>query len=197
MAKQSKKKSSRSGKAQSSDNRTLLIALAVVGVLAVAGLGYLLWRSLQPEPEITGVVTFPRLTRGHETNLEIPFGELPPAGGVHDPVWQNCGTYDEPIGTQHAIHALEHGALWITYRNDLNDEQVTALQDKFRGQTYTLISPYPEQRSPYVLTAWGVQLEVDDLSDQRVDQFVERYRLGPNTPERGAACTGGIGEPIS
>jgi hypothetical protein len=39
-------------------------------------------------------------------------------------------------------------------------------------------------------------LEVDDLNDRRVNQFIERYRLGPTTPERGAACTNGIGEPI-
>ena len=47
-----------------------------------------------------------------------------------------------------------------------------------------------------MLTTWGVQMEVDDIADSRVDRFVERYRLGPNTPERGAACTNGIGDPI-
>ncbi len=47
-----------------------------------------------------------------------------------------------------------------------------------------------------MLTTWGVQLEVDDINDGRVDRFIERYRLGPNTPELGAACTNGIGEPI-
>jgi hypothetical protein len=91
---------------------------------------------------------------------------------------------------------LEHGAAWITYQPDLPTEQIEAIQEKFRGQTYIIISPYPEQLSPIVLTAWGVQLEVDDLNDRRVNQFIERYRLGPMTPERGAACTNGIGEPI-
>ncbi|HOU41602.1 MAG TPA: DUF3105 domain-containing protein, partial [Promineifilum sp.] len=60
-----------------------------------------------------------------------------------------------------------------------------------------LVSPYPEQRSPIVMTGWGVQLELDSIDDDRVGQFVERYRVGPNTPERGAACTGGTGEPLS
>ncbi|RIK20466.1 MAG: hypothetical protein DCC51_07440, partial [Anaerolineae bacterium] len=86
--------------------------------------------------------------------------------------------------------------VWITYREDLPADEVAAIQDRFRGQTFTLISPYPEQRSPIVLTTWGVQLEVDDIGDDRVSRFVDRYRLGPNTPELGAACTNGIGEPI-
>lgn len=186
--------SKKSTKPEASSNRTVLIALAAgAGVIV---LGVLLWLGLRPEPEIQGVVTFPRPSQGHELNLDIPFGELPPAGGVHDPAWQNCGIYDTPLNTANAIHSLEHGAAWITYQPDLPAETIAAIEDRFRGQTYTLVSPYPDQRSPIVLTTWGVQLEVDDIDDDRVGKFIERYRLGPNTPERGAACTNGIGEPI-
>ena len=179
---------------QKSSNRQLLYGLTAVAGAVILGL--LLWTALRPEPEIEGVVTFARPSRGHEVNLDIPFGELPPAGGIHDPVWQNCGIYDEPLLTPHAIHSMEHGALWITYREDLDADTITAIQDRVRGQTFILVSPYPEQASPIVLTAWGSQLELDDIGDPRFDQFVGRYRLGPNTPERGAACTNGTGEPI-
>jgi hypothetical protein len=175
-------------------NRGLLIGvLLVAGVAILAGL---LWLALRPTPEIEGVVNFPRPSRGHESNLEIPFGELPPVGGTHDPVWQNCGIYDQPLNTANAIHAMEHGAAWVTYQPNLPADQIAAIQNRFSGQTFLLVSPYPEQRSPIVLTAWGVQLEVDDIGDERVDQFIQRYRLGTNTPERGAACTNGVGEPI-
>jgi hypothetical protein len=191
-----KTKSARKSAKAATDNRSRNIALAAVAVVGVAILGYLLYLGLRPAPEIAGVITFPRPSRGHESNLEIPFGELPPAGGAHDPAWQNCGIYDQPLNTANAIHSMEHGAAWITYQPDLPAEQIAAIQDRFSGQTFTLVSPYPEQRSPIVLTAWGVQLEVDDIEDERVAQFIERYRLGPNTPERGAACTNGIGEPI-
>jgi hypothetical protein len=183
----------KSAKQESSSNRGLLIGL--VAVAGVAVLGYLLWLGLRPQPEITGVVTFPRPSRGHESNLEIPFGERPPAGGTHDPRWQNCGVYDNPINTANAVHAMEHGAVWITFQPDLPADQIADIQDRFRGQTFMLVSPYPEQVSPIVLTAWGTQLDVDSLDDERVEQFVERYRLGPNTPERGAACTNGVGDP--
>jgi hypothetical protein len=88
----------------------------------------------------------------------FPLGNCPLPGGTHDPVWQNCGIYDEPLNTANVIHSLEHGAAWITYQPDLPTEQIEAIQEKFRGQTYIIISPYPEQLSPIVLTAWGVQL---------------------------------------
>ena len=165
--------------------------MAVVGILA-----WLLWLAMRPEPEIAEVVQFPRPSQGHELNLEIPFGELPPAGGVHDPSWQTCGVYDEPLNTPNVVHSLEHGAIWITYQPDLPDDQVQAIRDAIQGQNYLVVSPYPEQRSPIVLTGWGVQLELDDVDDDRFQQFIERYRLGPTTPERGASCTNGVGEPI-
>ena len=50
------------------------------------------------------------------------------------------------------------------------------------------MSPYPEQASPIMLSAWGVQLAVDSADDPRVDQFLAKFRQGPQTPEPGATC---------
>jgi hypothetical protein len=44
---------------------------------------------------------------------------IPPAGGPHNPSWQNCGFYDELVRDENAVHSLEHGAVWITYQPDL------------------------------------------------------------------------------
>jgi hypothetical protein len=53
------------------------------------------------------------------------------------------------------------------------------------------MSPYPDQESPIALTAWGVQLGVDDADDQRIDEFLTTYRSGPQSPEPGATCEAG------
>lgn len=173
--------------------RTYLILGAVA--VGIVGLGVLLYLALRPTPPIRGMQVFPRLDRGHDDSVRIPFGALPPAGGVHNNAWQNCGIYTEPVEAQHAVHSLEHGAVWITYQPDLSASEVQRLQDMVRGQTYIILSPYPNQQSPIVLTAWGVQLEVESARDARIGQFIQRYRMGPQTPERGGACTGGIGTP--
>jgi hypothetical protein len=70
----------------------------------------------------------------------------------------------------------------------LPDEEVEALKERVRNQSFLLLSPFPELRSPIVLTAWGVQLEVNSAGDDRIDEFIDRYRLGPQTPEPGATC---------
>jgi hypothetical protein len=50
---------------------------------------------------------------------------------------------------------------------------------------------------PVVASAWGVQLKVQSASDPRLAQFLQKYEQGPQTPEPGAACTGGVGTPTN
>lgn len=171
----------------------VLLGTAVLGVIALI---YLLFLNLQGPPSLDGVVIFPPPSTAHDDNMRYEFGGLPPAGGVHHSVWQNCGIYDEPVRPEHAIHSLEHGAVWVTYHPDLPDDQVRQLQSVVRGVSHMLLSPYPDQDEPIALTAWGLQLTVQSADDNRIARFIERYRLGPQTPERGATCSGGIGTPI-
>ena len=130
--------------------------------------------------------------RDHQPELVIPFGELPPNGGPHHPNWQRCDIYELPVKPQHAVHALEHGAVWITYQTDLAADQVEELEDAASGEAFVLMSPYPNQRSPVVMTAWGLQLELDSAEDGRIEEFIRSYANGPQTPEPGASCRTGV-----
>lgn len=178
------------------DRTTLIIVGAIV--VGVLGLGVLLYLNVRPTPPITDLVQYPRPERGHDNSLEFAYEDyaLPPPGGIHWDIWQNCGIYDTPIEIGYAIHALEHGAVWIAYEPDLAADEVTELQSYVQGVDYLLLAPYPNLQSPVVLTAWGVQLEVDDAGDGRIAQFIEKYRLGSQTPEPGATCQSGVGDPI-
>jgi hypothetical protein len=177
-------------------NRTRTYIIVAVVILGVVGLSALLYLSIRGPVPLRGLVTAPRPSRGHDNSLELPASELPPSGGTHHDVWLNCGIYDEPITAENAIHSMEHGAVWITYQPDLDGDDVTYLQDLARGERFLILSPYPGLKSPVVLTAWGLQLEVDSVRDGRVQEFIDRYQVGPQTPERGARCDQGVGEPI-
>jgi hypothetical protein len=59
-----------------------------------------------------------------------------------------------------------------------------------------LITPYAANPSPFVLSAWGRQLQVDSITDPRVTKFIATYaKNGPTVPEKGAACSGALGVP--
>jgi hypothetical protein len=169
--------------------RRLLIGVPIiVGIIALVAFVF-----IRQQP-VEGTEDHGAQERGHDSGVEFADAGIPPVGGVHDPRWQNCGIYAEPIDVGPAVHSMEHGAVWVTYRPDLPADEVATLQDLVRGQSYTLLSPYSELKSDVVATAWGVQLEPDSISDVRIEEFIDRYRGGG--PEPGAPCTGGLGTPI-
>lgn len=176
------------------NSRRNLIVLSMV-LVGVVGLALMLYLNVRPKPQIQGLVQFPRPSRGHDDTLVFDASAAPPAGGEHYNIWQNCGIYTEPIQTGNAIHSMEHGAVWITYQPDLPADEVATLQQLVRGETFILLSPYEGQESAVVITAWGLQLQVDSASDGRIQEFIDRYRLGPQTPELGASCIQGVGVP--
>ena len=155
-------------------------ALAVVDlVVAVA-----LWatRPGSPATTATGAASYPNEARGHITGTAT-YDTKPPVGGNHASVWQNCGIYTEPVVDENAVHSLEHGAMWITYRPDLAADQVKTLQDLLRNQPYALLSPYPDLPAPVVASAWGVQMKLTSASDPQLSAFITEYGDGSKAPE--------------
>ncbi|PKQ17959.1 MAG: hypothetical protein CVT68_05855 [Actinobacteria bacterium HGW-Actinobacteria-8] len=197
-------------KARDTRRRVVFIAAAV---LAALGLIAVVWAVLAGESKrvegieqaarlpIEGVTELPDAPAVHVESLSEPTPTaveetvLPPASGEHDPVVQNCGIYTEPIASAKAVHSLEHGAVWITYRTGLDQRQIDALAALANARDYTLLSPMDALAAPVVLTAWGIQLEVDNASDPRVEPFLAKYVQGEQTPEPGAPCSGGFGDP--
>lgn len=137
------------------------------------------------------VTLFDGLPRDHVTG-EVDYPQTPPVGGAHWEVWQECGFYDEPVRTEAAVHSLEHGAVWITYRPDLPADQVEQIR-AYAEHPYVLASPWEDDSlpAPIVLTAWGVQMALESFPAPEADQFVTTYRAA-RAPEPDAPCTGGI-----
>jgi hypothetical protein len=175
----------------------MTITVAIVGaavVVAIIAVAVATDRDAASAPE--GVVDVSETSRNHVSG-PVAYEQNPPAGGDHAPVWQNCGFYDEPIPNESGVHSLEHGAVWIQYSTDLPQaarDRVRALTDQ---EPFLLASPFENLDAPVVLSAWGKQLQLDAVDDPRVDGFLAAFVRGPQTPEPGAVCTGGAGEPAT
>lgn len=138
----------------------------------------------------------------------VQYSVTPPAGGDHNGTWMTCGVYDKPVPNEHAVHNLEHGAVWITYQPSLPQSQVSQLRAFFARQTvltptgaagsrYIDLTPYPGLPAPIVASSWGFQLRLSSAADPRLQQFVNKFRVSQQyTPEYGSPCTGGTGTPL-
>jgi hypothetical protein len=181
------------------------IAVAgVVVLIAVGIIGYGVFASIKgTEPwedraaGIEGIVNYREKkdaaidARDHKDG-PLTYTTNPPVGGAHNPAWQNCmgDVYAEPIANEHAVHSLEHGAVWVTYKQGLPAEQVSKLQAKVEGRDFLFMSPVANLDKNVSLQAWGYQLKVDNADDKRIDQFIKDLRLNA-TMEPGAACSSG------
>ena len=177
-----------------------VVALAV-GILAVGAWSvYQSGRTWEDRAaDIDGLVNYrtsnPAVLRyDRHTQGPLTYPMSPAVGGKHNNDWQNCmgDVYDEPIAQEHAVHSLEHGAVWITYRPGLPRDQVDALAAKVRGREKMMMSPYEGLDAPISLQAWGFRLRVDDAGDRRVDEFIRVMRVNASIEGPNASCSQGI-----
>ena len=189
---------------RSSQRRSAMWTVAVVAAVAVAGTALVLTRAGTPPATsdgaqatagaIAGVETFTVTDQSHVEG-PVTYEQTPPVGGPHSSAWQNCGVYDVPVANENAVHSMEHGAVWIAHSPELPAAEVEAVRSLAAGNPYVLVSPHPDVASGVVASAWTQQLALDSFDEVRISEFVAAFAQGPQSPEPGAPCTGGIGEP--
>ncbi len=181
---------------------TVAASAAAAGVLALIIVPIVTSAVPEPDPSsisIEGVETWDSLSATHveteSVDYETAYDMNPPAGGDHFAAWLNCGVYTEEQQNENAVHALEHGAVWITYDPDaVSDADLETLQNSVPS-TYIVLSPYPDLPAPVVASAWAAQVQLEGVDDPRLADFITKYWQSPSAPEPGAACVGGIDGP--
>jgi hypothetical protein len=175
-------------------------SVATLAVIAVVAASFL----FAPAPPATytaggtgatidGVETFTNTSEHVAGTVDYP--QSPPAGGPHNAVWLNCGTYDVPQTSENAVHSMEHGAIWVTYdAAKISGDQFAALKSQLPS-SYVILSPYEGLDSALVLTGWNHQLKLDSATDPRIPTFFEEYWRSQTVPEPGALCTGALDGP--
>lgn len=165
---------------------TLVYAASHQGAGDHSGLAY-------AQRQVSGVVSTAALHKNHVSgSVTYPNqSSTPPVGGDHNSVPQTCQVYTQPIANEHAVHDLEHGAVWLTYNpKKVNAADLTRLRALVAGNDHRLMSPYPGLRSAVSVQAWGEQLFTDNASDKRLATFMKVFTSGPQPQERGALCQG-------
>lgn len=137
---------------------------------------------------VEGVEEFEIVGRQHiaEGTSGSGYNSDPPTSGSHWPAPVKNGIYEDQIPDERTIHNLEHGYVWITYKNEISPEDKRKLEEIVRKDDWKIIiSPREKNENSIILVAWGRLLRLDNLDQQKVEDFIRIYRnRGPErTPE--------------
>ena len=104
---------------------------------------------------------------------DIDYGDLPPAGGPHNPCWGDFGVHDEAFAEENWVHNLEHGA--VVFLHDCPDgcaDEQAALEGFVAGHHWAILTSYDGLDSRFAALAWGYRLMTDELD---LDAFAAFY----------------------
>jgi Protein of unknown function (DUF3105) len=142
--------------------------------------------------DISGLHTYNYAAGQNHVSTPVDYKQSPPVGGPHDPYWADCTGTVYPVDIRHenAVHAEEHGAVWVTYNpKKVSKIDIATLAKLVDNIPYRLMSPYAGLDSPISIQSWNHQLKVSKAGDPRLKEFADFFTTNPKYyPEIGASC---------
>lgn len=111
----------------------------------------------------------------------LPYNSNPPTSGWH---WINpadWGVYDRPLVDEQAVHNLEHGGIWISYKN-IDETTLGNLKKIAKNNSQSVIlSPRETNDSNIVLASWTRIESMETYDESKILEFISRNKN--NSPE--------------
>lgn len=180
----SKTRQRREQKQAASRNRVWITIGAIIAVVAVIVVAVLSIRSNQvPDVDISAVadnsVTFPILGQTHipEGSPRPNYNSNPPTSGDHYVYTIPAGVYDQTPPDENLVHNLEHGHIWLSYRDADDSETIStlsAIQSQF--PRWVVVTYRPNNDSRIAAAAWGRLLSLEEPDEDQLLAFIMRYR---------------------
>ncbi|RMG80273.1 MAG: DUF3105 domain-containing protein [Chloroflexi bacterium] len=180
MAKRSRKPSRKSDN-WLKRNQTWLVIAGVVVALAVivitvrqSSLGDI-DLSIPDRSEAYPIVSREHIAAGETVDPEA-YNSNPPTSGPHSSSVRT-GVYQQELPDENLVHNLEHGHIWLSYR-DADDteaiELLSAIQARFPRTVVVTYRPRNDTR--VAVAAWGRLLKIDgELNEDEILAFIARY----------------------
>lgn len=179
----------RQGEEKKEARKSLVVKLIVGAVVlaVVGGIGYLFATSNQDggSSYLLGE-EIPDLGANHINQGErvTTYNSNPPTSGPHWSTPQTCDFYTEEVPDEAVVHSLEHGAIWVTYKDKSLEGSMKSLFEKESAKV--LISPRSANDSLVAVASWGRLLKLDEFDEDQIIDFIGSNRN--NSPEPLAPC---------
>lgn len=185
------------------------ITKIIIAVILAGGLGLLIANNIgfinsknEPKLQKNGKAgsssspigqEIPILGRDHvpEGTKVTNYNSNPPTSGNH---WQRAadwGFYSVTLPDEQLVHNLEHGGIWISYKDikDINEEtgkKLESIAEKYPQAV--IITERPKNDTKFAIASWGRLTKLDSFDQEYVERFI-RANIN-NSPEPLASLEG-------
>lgn len=151
----------------------IFIILIVIGSI----IGFWKWTK-NTDKNLPGEI-IPEMGRNHikPGDQHEPYNSNPPTSGPHFPQPANAGFYEQILPDETVIHNLEHGYVWISYKDDTDKdlmEKLKKLQKQYSWKT--IVTFRPQNDSKIALVAWGRLQKLDNYDEKAIIRFIKALR---------------------
>jgi len=149
-----------------------LIGMVLLGSLVAAGI--VMTRGVPTGGFAIVGQEFPIVGREHvpEGTTVTRYNSNPPSSGPHWPTPAAWGVYGSPLPDEQLVHNLEHGGIWISYKDV--DEATRLALERLAGKypQAVILTPRRQNDSKIAVVSWGRILKIDAFDEQRVVAFI-------------------------
>ena len=152
-----------------------LLAYGGMSMVAALLLGLIVWSALRPKPgqPVAGQGQV-HISPGQPHS---PYNSNPPTSGWHFPQPAAWGYYNSELPDELVVHNLEHGGIWISFKNADDTEvinKLVALSQLYRSKV--IITLRPKNDSRIAVAAWQRILKLDGYDEAQIVAFIEAWR---------------------
>lgn len=119
----------------------------------------------------------------------VSYAMSPPVSGQHSQNAAPCGVFGQPLPNENMVHILEHGAVGLLYKPDLEMETIEKVEELTRSyDSHTFSMPFEGLEQPITLVAWASSMKLEALDETAAKNFIDAFRQGGDAPEAFQDC---------
>ena len=119
--------------------------------------------------------SYPSLGQDHIDvgTKHVAYNSNPPTSGPHYATPAKWGLYQNEIADETMIHNLEHGGIWISYK-DVDADTISKIESLAKAHTYKIIvTPRANNDAKIVLASWTRLMKLDKFDEDTILNFIK------------------------